>query len=163
MKKFFGSIVVLLSIAVTGYTQTPVTVKDSPALTALLRASKDSQSEQKAYDDALHQAKSSLDSDQKALTEQLTKLSKELHDKLALDKKYKGDLDQISTIETQLKNLGQDAQNKFSAKAGAISSQLNSDRILVQELVPIVRKENNLPDSVSFDDKTQTWSDAKKK
>lgn len=161
MMKYVRSLVFGL-LAVSLHAQTPVTVKPSPAVTALTDASKSIVTEQKAYDQGVQQARSTLDASQKQLNDQLTKLLKDLDDQLKVDKKYKPTLDQIATIRTQLNNLGQAAQEKFNTSVGVIGNKLNADKALIGALIPIVRKENDLSDAAVFDTVTQTWTEPKK-
>src|SRR5215469_6382556 len=75
--------------------QTHPTIKQSPASDALNAAAKDFTSEQASFNEIRQQAQSTMDTDQKGLQKQIQDKSKELHDKLAEDKKYKPMLDEI--------------------------------------------------------------------
>lgn len=134
-----------------------VTVKSSPAADALVSAAKDLSTEKKSLDVALQQARSTLDTSQKAIKDQLTALQKDLNDKLKADKKYAPDLDKMEKLQKQLQDSGNEATNKFNQVGGPISTKVAQDQALIDGLIPVVRKENGLPDTATFDVETQTW------
>lgn len=134
-----------------------VIVKKTPASDALNQAAKDLTAEQKAFDTALGTAKTSLEAEQKGIAERLQTASKTLNEKLKADKKYAGDIKSIEDMQAQIVVAGQKAQEKFTATAGALSGKLSTDKTLVDSLTPIVRKENDLPATATFDVATQTW------
>lgn len=148
--------VLLLSAIVMA--QTPATIKSSPAADALVQASKDYNTEKASFDTSLQQARSSLDQNQKDLQKQLTDLQKELGDQLKADKKYKPMLDKIESLQKQVTDLSTTAQREFDQKVGPIATKMNSDKGLIDGLIPIVRKENNLPDNATYDPATQKWT-----
>lgn len=135
----------------------PCLAQTSPASEALDHAAKDVATEQKSYDTALMQAKSTLDASMKDLQKQSADLTKSLNDQLAADKKYKPMLDKISVLQKQLQSLSSDASQKFAPTAGPIQNQIATDKALVDGLVPVVRKENGWPDTATYDSATQTW------
>jgi hypothetical protein len=134
-----------------------VTVKGSPAADALVSTAKDLTSEKKSLDTALQQARSSLDLSQKTLRDQLMALQKDLNDKLKADKKYASSLSQMETIQKQMQDAGNAANSKLQQSAGPISAKVAQDQALIDGLIPVVRKENSLPDTATFDVGTQTW------
>lgn len=138
-----------------------VVVKSSPASDALIAAAKEATEEQKSFDTALQQARSSLDSSQKQLSTQLQDAQKDLNEKLKADKKYAPMLANIETMQKQLADLQSQAQNKFAQSSAPISNKIAVDKTLIDGLVPIVRKENGLSDTATFDPATQKWSTPK--
>jgi hypothetical protein len=140
---------------------TPITVKPSPANDALILAAKEMTDEQKAFDAALQQARSTLDASQKALGTQLQDAQKDLNEKLKADKKYAPILANIDTLQKQLADLQNQAQQKFGQASAPISNKIATDKALIDGLVPVVRKENGIPDTTTFDPATQKWSEAK--
>lgn len=145
-----------------GQAGNPVTVKSSPASDALVSAAKEMTDEKKSYDTALGQARTTLESSQKTLGEQLQAAQKDLNEKLKADKHYSPALANIETLQKQLAELQSQAQQKFSQASGPISNKISTDKALISGLIPIVRKENNLPDTTTFDPATQKWTEAKK-
>lgn len=140
-----------------------VVVKQTPASDALTQAAKEAQSEQKSYDTALQQGKLALTAEQKTPLSDLAAAQADLDTKLKSDKKYKPLLDRIAMIEAQLKTLTQAAQTKFATTIGPVQGRLALDKAAMDALVPIVRKENALADSVKYDENTQTWKDTSSK
>lgn len=138
-----------------------ITIKPSPANDSLVSAAKDSIENTKKLNDALQQAKSGLDMSQKSLSDAYAAKSKELTEELKNDKKYAGKLKELDTISKQLSDSTSQAQEKFKAYAQPLQQKVAVDNALVDGLVPVVRKENNLPDSATFDPATQTWSEPK--
>lgn len=134
-----------------------LSVKKTPASDALVQAAKDVVSEQASFDTGFKQAGSLLEPKQKAQSERLTALNKKLLDQLKTDKKYKAMLDEIETLQKEITQTAQIAQADFDKGYGVIHNKLVVDQTLVQSLVPIVRKENDLPDTAVFDVATQTW------
>ncbi len=140
--------------------QTPVTVKSSPAADALVHAAQDLTTQQKAYDTALNQARSSMDASNKQLQQKLQDKQKALVDQLKADKKYKDQMAEIDTLTKQLQSLNADASTKFNAQIAPIQNEIGKDQALIGGLISIVRKENGLPESATFDTSTQTWKSA---
>jgi len=143
--------------------QVPITIKDTPASEQLIKIAKEFDDLTKSMDTVRQQALSTFDTNRRQLLDALDKAQKELHDKLKDDKKYKSMLDNIDTIQKQLTDYGTHANQEFAAKVGPIQQQLNSDSAMIGGLTPVVRKENNLPDTAVFDPSTQTWKDNAKK
>lgn len=136
---------------------TAAVVKSSPSEDALIKAAKDFAAEQKAYNDAVEQNKSNLNSGEKDLQKQYQDTQKQLMDKLNADKHYKPLLDKLSAIQKQAQDVSAAANQQFSQKLGPIQNQMATDNALIQGLIPVVRQENGLPDSATFDTSTQTW------
>lgn len=150
-----GAISFLVICAVSMSAQT---VKSSPASDALNHAAKDAVTEQQSFDVMLNQAKSSADASNKALQSKLGELNKALLDQLKADKKYKSQLEEIDTVQKQLQTLNQTATQKFQQEAGPIQNAIGRDKALIEGLIPIVRKENDLPDTATYDQSTQKWT-----
>lgn len=142
----------------TPATPTEVTVKSSPAEDALVKAAKEAASSQRAYDTLLQQARSGLESNQKDIAKQLTDVQNDLNAKLKEDKKYKPLVDKIIALQQQLSDASKTAQNNFSQQSGPLQQQLNTDNALIKGLIPVVRQENGLPETVKFDSNTQKWT-----
>ena len=165
------SIFALVFTAVLVFAQAPpakpdpneVQVKDTPASQSLVQLAKDQEADQKHLNDIFQQARSSLDSNNKALQDELTKSQKALDDKLKADKKYRDDLAHIADIQSQITNAGTKAQQAFQQSIGPIQQKLNMASAQVQGLIPVVRKENGLPDTATFDMATQKWTNPPKK
>lgn len=156
MKK--SVVLALMLAASTAFAQTKQTPKASPASDALIQAAKELQAEQKNYNDGFQQAKTTLDASQKQINDQLQAKSKDLSEKLKADKKYKPMLDEIEALQKQLASVGQDAQTKFNQRYGTAQTKLTTDGSIVTTLTPVVRKENDWPDTATFDPATQTWT-----
>ena len=95
---------------------------------------------------------------QKALSDSLQAAQKSLTDELAKDKKYAAQVEKINAMGKQLQDLTANASAKFNQDAGPIQQKLNSDSALIAGLIPIVRKENDLPETATFDKDTQKWT-----
>jgi len=169
MKKAFVMVSLLMALAVelVGMTvlahgQTVITVKSSPASDALVTASKEMTEGQKSFDTALQQARSGLEINQKSLSDQLQTVQKDLSDKLKADKKYAPILADIDRLQKQLAGLQNDAQQKFVQASAPISNKIATDKALIDGLIPIVRKENDLPSTTTFNSTTQKWTEPKK-
>lgn len=152
--KPFAILILAASTLAGGQT---ITVKSSPAEDALVQAAKDLSAEQQTVNTARQQAINSLNASQKDLQQQLQATQKELTDKLKADKHYAPLMDKIDTLQKQLQEAGAQAQQEFNQKAGPIRSKMNTDSALIIGLIPVVRKENGLPDTAIFDPVTQTW------
>jgi predicted RNase H-like nuclease (RuvC/YqgF family) len=144
-------------------TKTPVevTVKTSPAETALVNASKDGSSAQSAYNVMLQQARSTLDDTQKALIKKLNDAQNDLNEKLKVDKKYKPMVDNIIALQGQLSDASKNVQSKFNDQSAPLLQKINTDKSLVNGLIPVVRQENNLPDTATYNPETQKWTETK--
>ena len=142
------------------FAQTAATVKPSPASDALVHAAQDLATAQKSYDNILNQARSTMDASSKALQQQLNDANKTLLDQLKADKKYKDELAKIDGLQKQMQGLNADASQKFNQNAAPIQNEIGKDKALIDGLIPIVRKENDLPATVTFDTATQKWSNA---
>ena len=143
---------------VSGPPADTVTVKDTPAAQSLDKLAKDQASDQKAVNDLFQQARHSLDANQKALQDELQKQTKDLNDKLAEDKHYKPMIDKIKDLNKQLQDVQAKAQAEFQKNAGVLQQKVQSELYQVQALIPVVRKENGLPDNAQYDAQTQKWS-----
>lgn len=135
-----------------------VVVKSSPASDALVSTAKELTDEQKSLDTILNQARSSLDMQQKSLSKQLQDTQKDLEEKLKADKKYSPVLANIQALQKQLADLQTQAQSKFAQTSAPIQNKIATDKALIDGLVPVVRKENQLPPIAMFDPATQKWS-----
>ena len=155
MKCLFAAPFFLVSILAVGQT---VTVKSSPAVDALNHAAQDLATEQKSFDAILNQARSSMDASNKQLQDKLQELNKALLDQLKADKKYKDQLAAIDAVQKQLSGLNADASQKFNAQVAPIQNEIGKDKALIDGLIPVVRKENNLPDAATFDSVSQKWT-----
>jgi hypothetical protein len=149
------SILVLALFALPALGQT---VKTSPASDALNHAAQDLTVQQKQFDVALQQARSTADASNKALQAKLQELNKTLLDQLKSDKKYKDQLTAIDAVQKQMQGLNQDQTQKFQQEVGPIQNSIGKDKALIEGLIPIVRKENDLPDTATFDQATQKWT-----
>jgi hypothetical protein len=159
MKLAFFSLCVFSLLAFALYGQAPAPVaKSSPASDALIAAAKEMKEEQKAFDTALTQARSSFDISQKSLLTQIQEAQKDLNDKVKADKKYAPLIEKISTLQKQGQDLQQHAQTQFAQSANPLQSKIASDKALIEGLIPVVRKENGFPDNAAFDPATQNWS-----
>ena len=141
--------------------QTPVTVKPSPAADALVHAAQDLQTEQKAFDTLLQQARTTAVASQKSLQEEIQKSNTDLLAELRADKKYKDKLAAIDVLQKQLQTVDQQANQKFQTEAAPIQNEINKDKALIDGLTPIVRQENSLPNTATFDLATQKWTEPK--
>lgn len=139
----------------------PITVKSSPAEDALIQAAKDYNIESKAYNDAYQQARSAVDASQKDLQKQFQDAQKSLMDKLKADKHYASMLDALNAIQKQMQDSNTVATQTFQQKAGPIQNKMARDNALIQGLIPIVRKENGLPDTATFEVGKGAWTQPK--
>jgi hypothetical protein len=64
----------------------------------------------------------------------------------------------IDDLQKQLTSAQAAANQAFTAKFGSVGSSIEADKVLIRGLVPVVRKEKNLPESSQYDTSTQTWS-----
>lgn len=138
--------------------QTPVIVKPSPASDALVKIAQDLQTQQKSFDVILQQAQSTATSNQKQLQTDIQKANTDLLAELKADKKYKDKLAAIDTMQKQLNTVAQTAQQKFQQDTGPIQTEIAKDKVVIDGLIPIVRKENDLPATATFDPATQKWT-----
>lgn len=150
--------IVAVLFGMSALAQTVVTVKASPASDALVSSAKEMTDEQKSFDTAIQKARTSLESNQKTLASQLQSVQKDLNDKLKADKKYAPMLASIENLQKQLADMQTQAQQKFAQSSGPISSKIATDKALIDGLTPVVRKENDLPDTAQFDSAKQTWT-----
>lgn len=137
---------------------TDVTVKDTPASQTLVQIAKQKIDDQKVLDTKFQQARSNLDSSNKAIQDQLKAVSDDLQNKLKADKKYKPMLDQIADLQKKLGENGSNAQQAFQRDIGPVQQKVQMETNQVDGLIPIVRKENGLPDTATFDGATGKWS-----
>ena len=140
-----------------------IVVPSSPSEDALIAAARDFISSKSSLDTLLKQAQSGLDTNQKQLTAELQAATKALTDKVHADKKYAGDLAHIADLQKKLQDEQNAANGKFQVESTPIAQKNNTDKALMDGLVPIVRKENGLRDSDWFDTNTQTWHHAPEK
>lgn len=161
--------VTILALAVPFYGQAPatpkptdITVKVTPASSKLIEAAKETSDNIKNFNKALDTAKNTQAQAQKDNQKQIETLSKELNDKLKADKKYKPYLDQLQVLSKAQQDSGTKAQADFNRSVQPIQQKIAQDSALIQGLIPIVREENSLPDTTSFNLETQKWTDTKK-
>jgi len=162
--------ILAILFATTAFAQTPapkppdqpktaeVQIKDTPASQALIKFSNEQTADQAAFDTKVKQAEFTLDQSNKTLKDQITAANKDLLDKLKADKKYKPLLDNIDNLNTQLNTDGQKIRDDFSKDAGPLQQKLNFEADEVKALVPVVRQENGLPDTATFDSATGKWT-----
>jgi small-conductance mechanosensitive channel len=139
------------------YAQTEIGVKSTAAQDALVELAKSQAADEAALNVKVQQANSTLDQSKKALTDQLQAVSKDLNEKLQQDKKYKPSLDQITDLQKKLQDLQQTASANFQKDAGQLQQKLQTERAQVEGLIPVVKKEDDMPLEASFDYKTQKW------
>lgn len=171
IKHLLAAAIILTGAALSANAQTadkpaaPQTVvaKSSPAEDALVKASKEAIDLQKKITDAQNDAQNAARVNQKNLMTQFNAKQKDLIDKLKADKKYKPMVDELDALQKQMDDLRINAQSRFYQQFGQIQQQIASDNLLVNGLIPVVRKENNLPDEAVFDKSNQTWSVPAKK
>ena len=164
------SIFTLLFVAVAAFAQVPakpdadqVTVKDTDASKALTQVAQDLVKDQKSLNDLFQQARSSLDKNNKTLTDAIAAAQKELNDRLQQDKKYKPELDHIADLQKQLTEMGQKAQTEFSRNVGPVQQRVVNEQAQIQVLEDVVRKENGFPKEAEFNLESQKWSNPAKK
>lgn len=138
--------------------QTSVTVKSSPAVDALNHAAQDLTTEQKSLDTILQQARSNVDASQKSIQAELQKANTDLLKDLKADKKYKDRIAALEEMQKRLQTIGQQAEQKYQQEAGSIQNKVNTDKALIDGLIPVVRSENNLPTTATYDQATQKWT-----
>ena len=138
--------------------QSSVAVKATPASDALTHAAQNLSMEQKSFDVLLNQARSTMDANQKSLQSQLLKANTDLLAELKADKKYKDKFSAIEAMQKQIQSVSQQASEKFNQDANPIQNEIAKDKALIEGLTQIVRKENDLPASASFDVATQKWT-----
>lgn len=162
MKQVSIAILALASLAV--FAQQPasagkeVTVKDTPASLALVELAKDTVKNTKNFNDILQQAKFSLDQNNKALTDEVQKSQKALDEQLLADKHYKNQIDHIKDLQRQITESGSKAQQEFQKKVGPIQQNITDSNAQIKALIPIVRKENDLPENAVFSNETGKWT-----
>lgn len=137
-----------------------VEVKSSPASDTLNQAAKELAASNKSMQEIIDNIRNGLNVNQKKQADQLTSLQKELQEKLKADKKYKPLMDQMKAIQEDLQEASQRAQQQFNQQTAPIQQKIQTDTALVQGLIPVVRKENDLPDTAKFDTATQKWKKA---
>ena len=130
-----------------------VTVKSSPASDALVQAAKQEVADQASLDALVKQYREQQSKITTPLQNQLQTVSKELNEKVQADKKYKKYFAQIADIQKKLEEAqkGTGADSALIQQANTLSQKLQSDKAQVEALTPIVRKENGLSDSDTFD------------
>ena len=143
---------------VSGPPADPITVKDTPASQSLDKLAKEEADNQKTVNDLFQQARHNLDANQKALQDEIKKQTKDLNDKLAEDKKYKPIMDKIKDLNKQLQDIQGKAQADFQKNAGVLQQKVQSAMYQVEALIPVVRKENGLPETAQYNPQTQKWT-----
>jgi hypothetical protein len=165
--RIFGLTLFLFSLNLVGQSKADaaktneVTAKDTPASQTLVQMAKQKADDQKVFEAKVSQAKANLDSTNKPLGEKLVAVNNELTAKLKADKNYKSYFEQIASLQKEMSDNNQKAQQAFSVDAGVLQGRVNSESIQIEGLIPIVRKENGFSDSVTFDAATGKWSEKK--
>lgn len=171
LRTFALALALVTLFVIVAFAQTPaaakpdpneVAVKDTPASQSLAQLGKDQAADQKKLNDLFQQARSSLDSNNKALNDSVAAAQKELNDKLNADKKYRPMLDHLKELQKQLGDAGNKAQADFQKEVNPIQQKLQMESAQISGLEPVVRKENSLPDSAIFNAATGKWSVPKK-
>ena len=132
----------------------------------MLQFAKDQTADQTAFNTKVQQANFTLNQNNKALQDQIAAANKDLLEKLRADKKYKPLLDNIDNIDNlnaELATTGQKVRDDFSKDAGPLQQKLNFETDEVKTLIPVVRKENALPDDAVFDTASGKWTVPEKK
>lgn len=155
--RIFAFTLALTSIAALAQTK-DVTVKDSPASQTLAQLAKDHTADLAAFNVKLQQANSALDQSNKTLTDQMVSIRKSVEDDLGKDKKYKGRLEAIANLQKKFSGNKDAANAAFQRDAGAIQAKVQMEAAQIDGLIPVVRKENGLPDNAVFDQATGKWS-----
>lgn len=166
IKYLIAAIIILFGAALLTKAQTPakapestvITVKSSPAEDALVGASKDAIESRKKFDQMSQDAQNGLFVNQKKLVDDLTAKQKAMIEKIKADKKYKAMIDEIDGLQKQLQNMQGDVRGRFAQQTAPLQQKIASDNAAVETLIPIVKKDNNLPDNAVFDKEKQTWS-----
>src|SRR5277367_4805577 len=148
--------IVLGCAGIAAYAQT-ITVQSSPAEDALVKAAKEYSDANAALTTMKNQAITTLNQNQKTLQDQIAGAQKALNDKLKADKKYKGDFENLADLQKKLGDVGTKANTDFGQQSAPLMQKVNMDKPLIDGLIPIVRKENGLPDSAVFDWEKGTW------
>lgn len=156
--KFLIVPALFLSSIVMAQTSDTITVKPSPASDALNRAAQESVTQQKSFDAILSQARVAADTSQKSLQTEIQKANADLLAELKADKKYKDKLAAIDVLQKGLQTAGQKAEQKFVQDAGPLQNEIGKDKLLIEGLIPVVRKENDFPPTANFDTATQKWT-----
>lgn len=172
--KVSGILAILFAATITLGAQTPapkpvdqpktdVVIKDTPASQALIQFSKDKTADQAAFNTKVQQAQFTLNQSNKALQDQIAGANKDLLEKLKADKKYKPLLDNLDNLNAQLNTNGQKISGDFQKDTGPIQQKLNFESDEVKTLIPVVRQENDLPDTATFNESTGKWTVPEKK
>jgi Skp family chaperone for outer membrane proteins len=159
MHRYATALLLVAALSMSAQTLTP---KPSPALDTLNQAAKDVNTDQSNLNTLIQQARASLDQNQKAITDELTKIQKGVNDDLAKDKKYKDRLDKMQSLQKQLQDLGAKANNELNRNGGAIQQKLQGEQAVMTGLIPVIRKENGWADTVQYNSATQQWADSAK-
>lgn len=157
-----GCLLTLWLVASIAFSQTPkaadVAVKDTPASQTLNQMAKDQAADQQVWNTKLQQARFSLDANVKTLNDQIQSLQKDLETKLKQDKKYKPFMDQIADAQKKLKSVNDDANTNFTKDTNSLQQKIKMESDNVTVLIPVVRKENGLPDGAQYNAETQKWT-----
>jgi predicted S18 family serine protease len=137
-----------------------ITIKPSPSEDALVQAAKDAQLQHAEFTVAQQQAEKALSDKQKALNDKLAAINKQITDKLKADKHYRDLMAQFSATQADLQKAQADAGTAFQQQTGKVQEAIAKDNALIQGLIPVVRKENGLADTDSFDESSQQWKKA---
>lgn len=143
--------------------KTDVVIKDTPASQALIQFSKDKTADQAVFDTKIKQAQFTLDQSNKDLQTQIDTANKDLLEKLKADKKYKPLLDNLDNLNAKKNDNGQRISGDFQKDTGALQKKLTIDADEVAALTPVVRQENDLPDTATFNESTGKWTVPEKK
>ena len=135
-----------------------VAIKDTPAAQSLSKLAAEQKADSANINTVFQQARAGLDQSAKSLNEEVQKAQKDLQDKLKEDKHYKPLLDHIADVQKQLQALNGKATTDYQKVVGPVQQKLNTELADIHALIPVVRKENNLPDDASFDMNTGKWT-----
>lgn len=155
-------VVFVMALCEIAGAQSP-TVKPTPASETLVKTAKEMATNKVNFQNALNQARTTLDASVKQLQEEVNAKTKAVYDELKADKKYKDKMAEVDTLQKQLAGLNSTQNTKFQTETMPIQQTISKDSALVDGLIPIVRKENDFPDSATFDPETQTWKGTDKK
>lgn len=135
-------------------------IKPSPASDTLTQTAKQVATDKAELQNKYNQARSAMDSSAKQLQAEHDAAVKALREKLKADKKYTADVTRIDAIQSQMEGLNHTVQDHFMKEATPLQAKIADETAVVNGLVPVVRKESALDDTMTFDIDTQTWKTA---
>lgn len=156
--KVLIALVLSVSGAVYAQTPAPVTVKQTPSSEALVKTAQDMAVAQKSLDTMMAKARAGNDANQRPITLAIQKANEDLLTELKQDKRYRDQLAKIDGLQKQLQAINQRDNQQFSQDIVPIQVKIGSDKALIDGLVPIVRQENGMTETATFDPATQKWT-----